>query len=322
MKNSIADISFDGVVILGPMAGFTSLAYREYNKSFGIAYSVSEMISDAGLVYGNIKTFDYLKTSVKDRPVALQLFGASKEVTLKAIDIIENQRFEYDFLDLNFGCPVNKVTKTGAGSAWHKRIDELYDYVNSIVVKSKKPVTAKIRLGWNDANINFRVMIKTLEEAGVSAICVHSRTTKQLYSGTARHELLKNLQDEIKVPLIISGDIFSLDDAIKAKEITKAKYIMVARGAIGNPFLIKQINHYFKTGEKLPSMSNNEICLSAVELCKMLIDEKGEFAAVRVFRSIAPFYIKHMSGEKKNMRQQINGMCTLKDVKEIFAQPL
>ena len=173
----IGDLEIKSHVVLGPMAGITSQAYRLFLKPFGVGLSFTEMVSDCGLFYGNQNTFSYLPNKNSDRPVGIQLFGSKIENTQKAIEIIQKAGISYDFLDLNFGCPVPKVTKTGAGSAWLKKPQKLKEYVSQIVAFSSKPVTAKIRLGWNAKNINYLEVIENLEQAGVVAITIHARTS-------------------------------------------------------------------------------------------------------------------------------------------------
>lgn len=296
----IGNIKIKSQVVLAPMAGITSLSYREFMKPFGVGYSVSEMISDAGIVHHNQKTIDYLKTSKLDRPVALQLFGSKVETTLKAIDIINNElKIKYDFLDLNFGCPVRKVTSSGAGSSWLKDPKKLEKYVKEIVKHSKKPVTAKIRLGIDSEHINVKEVIDVLTKAGVKAIAVHARTTKELYSGKPHFALLKDYGKKMKVPLIVSGNIFTLDDAINALKITKADAVMVARGGIGNPHLITQIDKYLSKSEKIDNISQLENIKYCRELSKSLIKEKGERTAIAILRSIAPKFFSNMKDAKK-----------------------
>ena len=217
----IGDLPISGQVVLGPMAGITSLAYRNFMKPFGVALSYSEMISDCGIAYGNQRTFDYLKTSEIDRPIGLQLFGFDIKNTAEAIKIVQNEAI-FDVLDINLGCPVHKVTKTGAGSSWLRDVPKLYDYMSEVCRISEKPVTAKIRLGWDEKSINVFEVSQALEKAGVKAVAVHCRTKEQGYAGKADYEAIRGLKDTLRIPLIISGDIFSLDDAIRAKEITQA----------------------------------------------------------------------------------------------------
>ena len=284
----IRNIEIKSKVILAPMAGVTSLAYRNFMKPFGVGLTVTEMVSDCGLIYENKKTLDYIKTTELERPIAIQLFGNDAETIIKAIKICEKENPNFDIFDVNLGCPVPKVTKAGSGSALLKNPAKLEEMFAKICQSTSKPVTAKIRLGYTEDSINFMDNIKALEEAGIAAIGIHARTTSQMYSGKARYELLEDLRDKMSVPLFVSGDIYSLDDAINALNITKADAVMVARGGVGNPFLIKQIKHYFETGERLPNPTFLEQCSYCLELAKSMIEEKGELTAMRIYRGIAP----------------------------------
>ena len=294
----IGSVELKGNVILGPMAGVTNLAYREFMKPFAVALSYSEMISDCGISYGNRRTFDYLQTSEIDRPIGLQIFGFDIKNTAKAVEIIQKEAI-YDVLDVNLGCPVPKVVKTGAGSSWLRRPEELEAYMTEICRISTKPVTAKIRLGWDENSINFEEVALRLQKAGIAALAIHSRTRSEYYAGTAHHDMIAGLKDKLDIPLIVSGDIFSLEDAIKAHEITKCDAIMVARGGIGNPLLITQIDHYFKTGEKLPNPTLAQQLAYAREYIDRLIAFEGEERAVKELRSILPHFLKGFAGYKK-----------------------
>ena len=302
----IGNITIDSKVVLAPMAGVTSLAYRNFMKPFGVGLTVTEMVSDCGLIYENKKTLDYLKTTELERPIAIQLFGNDSDTIIKAMEICEKANPYFDFFDINLGCPVPKVTKVGSGSALLKNPAKLRQMFEKICSSTTKPVTAKIRLGWSDDSINFLENIKALEEAGVAAIGIHARTTSQLYSGKARYELLKDLRNKMNVPLFVSGDIYSLDDAIDALEITKADAVMVARGGVGNPQLVRQIDHYFKTGERLPNSTLEENKKYLLQFTDMLIEEKGEYRAMSILRGIAPKFLDGFPGMKpyKNMLAQ------------------
>lgn len=291
----IGDIEIKGKVILAPMAGFTSTGYRAFMKKFGVDVSYSEMVSDMGLIYGNEETLTYLRSTKEERPLGIQLFGSDPENIVKAAKIVEDVTNNFDFFDINAGCPVNKVTKSGAGSSLLKNPTVLADIVKALKQNTKKPVTVKIRLGWDNSHINFMEVIRLLEEAKVDAIAIHARTTKELYSGTPHYDLLKDLQSKMSVPLIISGNIFTLDDAINALDVIGAKAVMVARGSLGNPILIKQIHTFFETGERIPNATLDEQKEYCLELARCLINEKGEDTAMRIYRSIAP---KFFSGFK------------------------
>lgn len=306
----IGNIEIESKVVLAPMAGVTSLAYRDFMKPFGVGLSVTEMVSDCGLIYENKKTIDYLKTSELERPVAIQLFGSEAETIIKAMEVVIKENPNFDFFDINLGCPVPKVTKAGSGSALLKNPAKLGEMFKKICAASPRPVTAKIRLGYSEDNINFLENIKVLEESGVAAIGIHARTTSQLYSGKARYELLKDLRDKMNVPLFVSGDIYTLDDAIRALEITKADAVMVARGGVGNPRLVEQIDHYFKTGERLPNATLKENIQYLEKVADMLIEEKGEYRAMSILRGIAPKFLDGFPGMKPYKNKLAQSLST------------
>ena len=308
----IGNIEIESKVVLAPMAGITSLAYRKFMKPFGVGLTVTEMVSDCGLIYDNKKTLDYIKTFEGEHPIAIQLFGSDSKNICKAIDIVLKNNPNVDIIDINLGCPVPKVTSTGAGSALLKDTAKLEKYMREIVEHSPVPVTAKIRLGWNENSINFLDNIKALENAGVAAIGIHVRTTAQMYAGKARYELIENLREKMSVPLIVSGDIYSLDDAIKALEISKADAVMVARGGTGNPTLVKQIDTYFRTGDRLPNASLEQNIKYLLEFTDLLIEEKGEYRAMSILRGIAPKFFDGYPGMKQ-IKNQIAQTITTKE---------
>ncbi len=314
----IGNIEINGRVVLAPMAGITSLAYREFMKPFGISLSYTEMISDAGLTYNNARTFEYLTTSSIDRPVGLQLFGGNSEKSVQAIKILQKANISYDILDINLGCPVQKVTKAGAGSSWLKNPQKLYEHMRMICEISDKPVTAKIRLGWDEKNINVFDVVEALEKAGVKAISIHARTAKQMYSGLPDYEKIRNLRSKMHVPLIVSGNIYSLEDAINAINITGADAVMVARGGIGNPNLIKQINTYYEDGTILPDIPVDTNLEYLDRYAKMLISEKGEERAMLVLRGIAPKFLNGYPKLKEYKIRMASCLNTYADLKTIM----
>jgi len=316
----IDDIEIESRVVLGPMAGVTSQAYRNFMKPFGVGLSVTEMVSDYGLVYGNANTFAYLPDEKTDRPVGIQIFGSSIENAQKAIQIIQKANIPYDFIDLNFGCPVPKVTKVGAGSAWLRKPEQLREYVRAIVACSNKPVTAKIRLGWSSKSVNFIRVAKMLEEAGIKALSIHARTTEQMYAGKADYEALKGLRQTMSIPLIISGDIFSLEDAIEAISITGADAVMVARGALGNPNLIRQIDAFYSTGAVLPDSTLAEQISYMRAFADSLVAEKGERAAMPILRGLAPKFLDGFPGMKKVKMEIVTTVFTRADLDSVLTQ--
>ena len=307
----IGNVEINGKVVLAPMAGVTSLAYRNFMKPFGVALTVTEMVSDCGLIYDNKKTIDYIKTTEFERPVAIQLFGSSAETICKAMDVVLKINPNIDMFDINLGCPAPKVTKTGAGSALLRDPEKLEKMFTEICKHSPIPVTAKIRLGWNEENINFKENISALEKAGVAAIGVHARTTRAGYAGKPRWDLVKNLRDEMSVPLIVSGDMYDVSDAVKALEITHADAIMVARGGVGNPKLIERINSHFNDNVELGRATLEESKAYLLKLADMMIEEKGEYSAMMVLRGIAPKFFLGLPGTKK-IRSKLASALTTK----------
>ena len=278
------------------MAGVTSEGYRKYLNTFGVDVCVSEMVSDMGLIYQNKETESYVKYEKDGVLTGVQLFGAKPENLAKAAIRAIEINPEIDFFDVNMGCPVPKVTKTGAGSALMLNPKLCGEIIKAIKSVTDKPVTAKIRLGYNE--VNFLDVIEALEDAGVDAIGIHARTRKELYMGEPHFDLLKDLRSKMKIPLMVSGNIYTLDDAINALEITGADAVMVARGGMGNPYLIKQIKTFFETGERLPNPSFLEQCEYCLELAKSMCEEKGELTAMRIYRGIAPKFFSGFANSR------------------------
>jgi len=284
------DLTIDGPVVSGPMSGYTSKGYRDFMKPFGVAVSVTEMTSAVGILNSDAKTADYVMFD-KNYPTALQLFGHSAEdisdAAVKSLSYNDN----IDFFDINMGCPVHKILRSGAGSVLMKDPELCGRIVRDTKRKTGKPVTAKIRLGSDPNHMNYMDVIRELESAEVDAITVHARTKDQGYSGYPNYDVIKDLQDEMTVPLIVSGNIYSLDDAIDAMEKTRASAVMVARGGVGNPFLCTQIDEYFRSGKRLENPTVHQQIEWCIQLTDMLIAEKGEECAVRKLRSIAPKFV-------------------------------
>lgn len=286
----LGNFNIKGKVVLAPMAGITSEGYRKYLNSFGVDICVTEMVSDMGLIYENKETEGYVKFEKDNVLTGLQLFGSNPDNLAKACTLALNINDKIDFIDVNMGCPVPKVIKTGAGSHLMLNPKLCGDIIRALKSVTDKPITAKIRLGYNE--VNFKEVIKELENAGVAAIGIHARTRKELYSGVPHFDLLKDLRKQMSVPLMVSGNIYTLDDAINAINITGADAVMVARGGVGNPFLITQIKHYYETGERLPNPSFLEQCDYCLALARSMIEEKDEYSAMRIYRGIAPKFFQ------------------------------
>jgi nifR3 family TIM-barrel protein len=307
----IGDITINNKVVLAPMAGITSFGYRKFMSKYGPGYVVTEMISDMGLIYGNKETLSYIKFEKSGLPTCVQLFGSNPENMKKAVQIVESLNPNIDFFDINMGCPVNKVIKTGAGSALMKNPKLCGDIVRAMKEVTDKPITVKIRLGIDMSHLTFMEVIDEVTKAGASLVAIHPRTTKEMYGGQPHWELIKDLRSKMSIPLVVSGNINSVNDAVKALEITGADAVMVARGAVGKPYLIRNINNYFE-GKELISTSLVEQAELCKELARDLIDEKGEAVAMRVFRGIATKFFDGFPNNKK-LKQRLSGELSTYD---------
>lgn len=289
----IGNIELENNIILAPMAGITNLGYRLFMKKFGCGLVVSEMISDYALIYNNKETFEMLKTCKEERPLAIQLFGGSKESLVKAEKILLKNA-DFDILDINLGCPVPKVIKGNAGASWLKeeRREELFDMMKEIVANSTKPVTCKIRLGWDESSINVVETCKILEKAGVSLIAVHGRTRSQFYEGKANYDYIKKAKEAISIPLIANGDIDSVSKAKEVLEYTKADGIMIGRYSLGNPNLIRELANAYSNKEVTIEHSLKEQLGFIMEHYNNLKEIKGEYRAISEMRGLAPHYLK------------------------------
>jgi tRNA-dihydrouridine synthase B len=313
----IGGVDINGPVILAPMAGVTTLPYRQFMRPFGASLAFTEMVSDCGIVYGNRETFRYADTAEDDHPLGLQIFGSSAATSIKAIAILE-QKYRYEILDLNMGCPVYKVTKTGAGSAWLKHPEEMYAYARLIVQSSHRPVTAKIRLGWDEASINVEQTSALLEQAGIAAITVHCRTTKQGYAGFADYGAIQDLGKRLSIPLVVSGDIFTPQKAKEALQITGASAVMVARGGLGNPRLLSSINQFLSEGTLLPDSTIKEEVAYARDFATRLVAYEGERIAMLQLRGLIPHFFSGFPGYKKVRMEISQYIETWDDLQKIF----
>lgn len=324
MKLKIGNVELKNNIILAPMAGITNLAYRKLLKSFGCGLVVSEMISDYALIYGNKETLKMIETCDEEFPLAIQLFGGSKESLVAGAKILL-EKGKFEILDINLGCPVPKVVKENAGSSWLKkeRQEELYETIKSIVEISSKPVTVKIRLGWDEESINVVETCKLLEKAGVSMIAIHGRTRSQYYLGHADYEYIRLAKEAVKIPIIANGDINSLDKAIEVLNYTQADGLMIGRGALGNPKLITQIVEFLENGKRVENATKDE---QIEYLCKHF-DEleilKGEYKAFSEMRGLSTHYLKGMNGMKQ-FKVKLTQMKSKEDfyriIEEIKAQ--
>lgn len=312
----IGNLQIENNVCLAPMAGICNSAFRRIVKEMGAGLLFAEMVSDKALMYGSTKTEDMLYMTEYERPIAQQIFGSDKEsfvIAAKKVYEIMNP----DIIDINMGCPVPKVAvKSQAGAALLKNPEKIKEIVEAVVEAVPCPVTVKIRSGWDKNHINAVEVAKICEKAGASAITVHPRTRSQGYEGLADWSIIKEVKENVNIPVIGNGDIKSVDDAVGMFEETNCDAIMIGRASLGNPYLFKEIIHYLKTGERLENQTPKE----RIELCikhfKYLLEIKNEKIAVLEMRTHAAWYIKGMksSSEIKNKIFKCNKKEELMDV--------
>ena len=287
----IGNIEIANPVILAPMAGVTDLPFRILAKELGCGLVYTEMVSDKGINYRNCHTLEMLKTDCRERPVALQLFGAEPQSIAKAAKYVESLGVA-DIIDLNMGCPAPKVVKNNEGSALMKEPLLAFEIMKAVVEAVDLPVTVKFRKGWDNHNENAVEMAQLAEKAGVCAVAVHGRTREQYYSGQADWDIIKEVKAAVSIPVIGNGDIRTCQDAKKMLEKTGCDAIMIGRGCQGNPWIFQQVSTYLNTGQIINQPSIEE----RVDLIKrhlaMLIELKGEYIGAREMRKHATWYTK------------------------------
>lgn len=290
MTMRIGNVEIENPVFLAPMAGVTDLPYRILVKEMGCGLLYTEMISAKGLYYDNEKTTKLLDIDKKEQPISLQIFGSQPEIMAEIAEQLNDMSFQ--ILDINMGCPTPKITKNGDGSALMKKPKLAGEIIKAVVKTSKKPVTIKIRKGWDDNLINAVEMAIKAQEAGAKAIAIHGRTREQYYSGQADWDIIREVKKEVTIPVIGNGDIYSPESAKHMMEYTGCDAIMIGRAAQGNPWIFKRIIHYLKTEELLPLPSTKEIVAMIIKHMEMLVQYKGEKLAIREMRKHIAWYTK------------------------------
>ena len=285
-------ISLKNKVILAPMAGVTDRAYREICMQYGADMCFTEMVSTKGLFYNDKKTAALLEVSEKEQPVYAQIFGHEPDIFSKVA--AKAASFGAVGIDINCGCPANKIIGNSDGGSLMKTPHLVYDIVCAVKENCSLPVSVKIRKGWDDSSVNAVEVAKYAEKAGASHITVHGRTVKQEYRGSADYSIIKEVVNAVNIPVIGNGDIKSPQDAEKMKNQTGCEAVMIGRGILGNPFLLKRVKHYFEYGEILPEPSVGEILETALEHIRKIVEYKGEYVGIREARKHAIWYIKGM----------------------------
>ncbi len=290
------------------MEGVTDVAFRELCKKYGAAITYTEFTSGTALVRGSKKSLEKIRTSKLEKPVAVQLFGKNFEDVVQAAKLVEK---DFDIIDINCGCPAWKVIKSGAGSEMLKNPKGIQQLVELLVKNTNKPITVKLRLGIDENSINIMEVAKLCEQAGASAIAIHSRTQKQGYSGKANWDIIKKVKESVKIPVIGNGDVFTPEDFKKRLEESKVDYILIARGALGNPYIFKQINDYLKTGSYNKNPDKIKIFFEYLELA-----EKYNISFAQI-KSHAVSFTKGLQ-RGSELRQKINQCKTIQKVKDIL----
>ena len=314
MKWKIGNVEIKNQVVLAPMAGISNTAYRQIIKEMGAGLIFAEMVSDKALVYGSEKTFDLLKMSDMERPIAQQIFGSDVDSFVKAAKLVED-KMHPDIIDINMGCPVPKVAiKSQAGSALLKNPDKIKEIVSAVVKAVSVPVTVKIRSGWDANSVNAVEVAKVIEEAGASAITVHGRTRAQGYSGNADWNIIKQVKEMVSIPVIGNGDVTSAEKAKEMLDFTGCDAVMIGRGVLGNPWLIKECVSYLDSGIIPPKPSAREKIEMLKRHYQLLVDSTSEKQAILEIRTHALWYSKGMP-KSAYIKNEI---CKTKNSEDLF----
>lgn len=307
----IGNLNLDNRVFLSPMAGVTDLPFRLICKEQDCGMLYTEMVNAKALCYDDQNTKKMLKIEEEEHPVAIQIFGSDPEYMGGAAKILNP--YPNEILDINMGCPAPKVVKNGDGSALLKNPELAAKVLKAVVGNSEKPVTLKIRKGWDDTCINAVEIAKIAEDCGISAIAIHGRTREQYYSGKADWDIIRQVKENVSIPVIGNGDVFEVEDAINMLNQTNCDAIMIGRGAQGNPWIFKRINHYMQTGEILPGPTLEEKINTAKKHLKLAVEEHGEYVAVREMRKHIAWYLKGLRNSAR-VRDEINKIESYEEV--------
>lgn len=312
----IGDIEIANQVVIAPMAGISNPAFRVICKEFGAGLIYTEMVSDKALYYENEKTIGMTDVEEGEHPLTMQIFGHDIETMVYAAKLLDTKT-DCDIIDINMGCPVTKIVKSQAGSALMKDVDHATKMTKVVVEAVEKPVTVKMRIGWDMDQITCVDLAKGLEAVGVKAIAVHGRTKKQMYEGHADWSYIKQVKEAVTIPVMGNGDIRSGEDAKRMLDETGCDAVMIGRGVLGDPWLIKEVVHYLDTGKQLPPVSMEEKFMMARLHAKRLCNLKGEYVGMREMRGHAAWYVKGLPGSHK-LKDALTKMETFDEMNQIL----
>lgn len=308
----IGNVKLENPFIAAPLAGVTDGPTRLLARRQGASLVYSEMISGKGLMYGSKNTEKLLKIYEDEKPVAYQIFGS--EVDVMEFTAKELKKRDNAILDINLGCPVPKIVKNGEGSALLKNPQRIFELIEALVKNAGKPVTAKIRIGWDSNSINAIEVAKAIEAGGAAAVAVHGRTREQYYTGHADWDAISQVKKSVNIPVIGNGDIFEGEDAIRMMDETGCDFVMIARGALGNPWIYRDAVALWEGKEKPLPPTIKEKTDMMIEHLDMLVEEKGEYAGVREMRKHVGWYLKGVKGAAE-VRREINQIDTVELLK-------
>ena len=311
----IGSVTLPNNLILAPMAGVTDLPFRLLCKEQGAGLLCMEMVSAKAILYKNKNTEALLSIDERELPVSLQLFGSDPDIISQIAHQIEERPF--DILDLNMGCPVPKIVNNGEGSALMKNPKLAGEIIEKTAKAIKKPVTVKIRKGFDETCINAVEMAKIAEASGAAAVAVHGRTREQYYSGKADWDIIRQVKEAVSIPVIGNGDLLSAEDVIAMYEQTGCDGFMIGRGAQGNPWIFKQVLHYFETGETLAKPSFEEVSEMMLRHARMMLEFKGEYTGIREIRKHGAWYTAGYPNSAK-LRVMINEVETYNQLEELL----
>lgn len=321
MEWKIKDITIPNRLVLAPMAGITNEAFRILCKEMGCGLLVAEMVSDKAIGFQNERTLKMTKVNSLEHPISMQIFGGDVESLVNAAKYID-QYSDADIIDINMGCPVNKVAKKShAGASLLQDPELVYNIVKNVVDNVSKPVTVKMRIGWDFDSINAVENAKMIEKGGASAITIHGRTRSQFYTGKADLEWIKKVKEAVSIPVIGNGDIIDVESAKKMLEYTGVDAIAIGRGALGNPFIFRELFEYFNNGKIIDKPTNQEIFNTILKHYQLLLDLKGEKIAMLEMRSHVAWYIKGKPGSAK-IKDLCNKQTDFQEVVKIIKEYL